>query len=251
MVKIIELLPLLFLAFPVFNEPTRPSDAYKSFIITGSSDVKENGCHTFEHLTGFTGSEFRIYRYDDYLIDEISDEAFKDSDTVTTLVVSDCVNKITNDLFKSENSHIQNIQYTGSKEDFATKFSTLNDDIKNKVVEYATDEGFMNYWNEFIRPDKDFNICSISEDVYRKAYGLYTRLSAEDLAYVKELPDNSGAKIKDSMDTLKRYFVEGNNAQKNEEWNQTGAITLIIVISIIGMTSITVFFLLKTKNIIQ
>ena len=249
MVKIIGLLPLLFLAFPAFNEPTRPSDAYKPFIIAGSSDVKENGCHTFEHLTGFTGSEFRIYRYDDYLIDEISDDAFKDADTVTTLVISDCVETIHQALFDPANSKIVHIEYTGSIDDF--KKYNLGDDINNKVVEYATDEGFMNYWNEFIRPDKDFNICSVSEDVYRKAYGLYTRLSAEDLAYVKELSDNSGAKIKDSMDTLKRYFVEGNNAQKNEEWNQTGAITLIIVISIIGMTSITVFFLLKTKNIIQ
>ena len=63
--------------------------------------------------------------------------------------------------------------------------------------------------------------------------------------------DLAGSTIKDSMKELNRHFATPDGAKKSEEWNQTGAIILIIIIAVIGMTSITVFFLLKTKQIID
>lgn len=242
--KIIGLLPLMFLSLPL----AAPKNFFKSYAQNGSS-LNPRGNYTFNELIDFNEKEFRIYKYDDLLIDEISDTAFVNT-TIDSLVISDCVTKLTNAVFENA-PNIKTVKYTGSKEEFVTKFSGVSEKIKDEVIEYAVDEGFLNYWKTYIRPTEDFNICSISQAQYLKIYDLYTGLIGDDLAYINEYEDLGGAKIKDSIKTLKDHFSGDKGAQKNEEWNQTGAITLIIFISVLGMTSITVFFLLKTKNIIQ
>ena len=241
--KILSLLPLLALALPF----SAPKDQYKNVVQTCSTS-NSRGNYTFTKLVDYEQSEFRIYRYDDYLVDEIADEAFKDNNTVNTLVISNCVTHMT-DAVLDNAPNIKTIKYTGSKEEFVTL--GLKEEYNNSVIEYAVDEGFINYWNKEIRPDKDINICNIGEEKYNKVYKLYRQLFDDDLASVNEYVDVSDAKIKDTMKTLVEYYDQGSSAKKTEEWNQTGAITLIIFIAIIGMTSITIFFLLKTRNIIQ
>ena len=240
---LLGLFPLFFLAMPLASI----GDNYRDAIVAGSVD-NARGNHTFNKLENYTESEFRIYYYEDFVVDEIADEAFKDNTSITTLVISDCVAHITNAVFENAPS-IQNIKYTGSKENFAGL--GLDQKYNDKVVEYAVDEGFINYWNKEIRSESGINICEIGKEKYQKVYNLYINLSEEDRNNVDSYEDVEGAKIKDSMKTLKTFYDEENGARQNEEWNQTGAITLIIFIAVLGMTSITVFFLLKTKNIIQ
>ena len=240
--KILGLLPFFFFFLPL----SAPKDNYKSYIQAGC-EANTRGNYTFSELKNYEGTEFRVYRYEDYLVDEIDDNAFKDS-SISTLVISDCVLHI-NDAALDNATNLTTLKYTGSKEDFAKL--GLKQEWNDKVVEYAVDEGFINYWNKNIRPNGEFNICSISEETYNTVYKLYRGLFGDDLTYVNDYVDAGGAKIKDSIKTLVDHFDEGSHAQTTEEWNQTGAITLIIFIAILGMTSITVFFLLKTKNIIQ
>ena len=91
----------------------------------------------------------------------------------------------------------------------------------------------------------------MSKEQYNHVRELYASLSADDKAVVDAYEDAAGSKIKDSIKELNHHFASPNQAKKTEEWDQTGAITLILVIAVIGMTSITIFFLLKTKQIID
>mgnify|MGYP003505523415 FL=1 len=56
---------------------------------------------------------------------------------------------------------------------------------------------------------------------------------------------------RDTFQNIQRLGAINCQTPETEEWNQKGAITLILIIAVIGMTSITVFYLLKTKQIIE
>ena len=188
--------------------------------------------------------QVRVYSFDN-TVDEIAANAFAGTD-VHEIVLSKDIAYVTNDSFNG----INNIYYTGSKEEFQAL--GLSFDI-NHVYAYAVDEGFINYWNTVIRPTADVNICNdVSKETFGYVYGLYKDLIQSDLDVVNNYEDAAGAKIGDSMKELIRlYASEQGSQKKKDEWNQTGAITLIIVISVVGMTSIAIFFLLKTKKIID
>lgn len=236
-------LPLLLLSSFLAAKPVESGDKYKNAM---NASVNERGNYTLNSIdaTGL-GSEMRIYRYDDMLIDEISDNAF-DGTSFTTLALSNCVTHISDAAFTS--TSIQVINYTGSLEEYNAL--GLTHEFQH-VYEYMIDEGFINYWNAYVRPNADSNICSITRETYNKVLSLYLNLSTEDLAVVDSHIDKANVKIKDSIKELNNVFGEITPTKKTEEWNQTGAIILIIFIAVLGMTSITVFFLLKTKNIIK
>lgn len=241
LVQLLMLTPLLIA--PSFKNANSKED-YKDVLI-----VSENARGNYT-LTGidssFSGSELRIYHYDDLIIDEIDDDALTGSN-ISILGLSNYVTYLSDDLFNNA-STVQIINYTGSEDEFDSLNLTYEFD---HVYYYALDEGFINYWNTYIRPSEDTNICEISQSTYYSVYSLYVNLSNDDKEVVDAYTDLAGATIKDSMKELSNQFTPSSASNSTEEWNQTGAITIIIVISLIGMTSITVFFLLKTKNIIQ
>ena len=233
----------LFMIAPV-NKAQNVKEDYKSALIT---EVNARGNYT---LTGvdasFSGSEFRLYHYDDLLIDEVSDTAFNGT-TFTSLMLTRSVSYIDDDVFDNA-TNIKNLFFTGSE----SEYQSLNlSHSFTSVSYYAKDEGFIYCWNTKIRPTKDTNICSISKETFNQVYSLYKQLDKKDLQTVDAYVDLAGAKIADSMKQLVNYFSESKPSRKNDEWNQAGAITLIIFIAVLGMTSITVFFLLKTKHIID
>ena len=228
-------------SFAVKNTANMAKDDYKSYLVTS---LNERNNYTLESINGFSGSEFRLYHYDDLVIDEISDTAFS-GQTFSTLMLTNSVTHISDAVFENAPS-ITSIKYTGSGEEFnALGLSFAN------FSRYSCDEGFMNYWNTYVRPNEDSNICDINKATYQDVYFLYKNLSQDDLNIVNAMTDKAGAKISDSMKELVKLFSDSSGSQKTDEWNQTGAITLIIVVAVIGMTSITIFFLLKTKNIIE
>ncbi len=235
--------PILFASlFSLGPKNAGPSFDYKEHLHV---TLNERNNYTLESIDDIDyDNEFRLYRYNDLLIDEISDNVFDGID-VNNLVLTNSITHISSDTFN--NSNIKNIRFTGSKEEF----DSLNLDLNNiNVSYYAVDEGFINYWNKNIRPIEKANICDISEKTFNEVYSLYSSLSKEDLAVVNEYEDSAKAKIADSMKELVRVFVDPEPAKKNNDWNQTGAIILIIFIAVLGMTSITIFYLLKTKNLI-
>ena len=224
-----------------------PHDSYRAYLNTA-----DKGDGTFK-VTSIkdeykSAGNIRIYRFDENPIDEIDDFAFLDT-TFSSVVISKDITHI-NDAAFTNAPNITNIYYTGNMEDFA-KLNLSFD--TNHVYPYSVDEGFIYYWNTVIRPVDSINLCHDTDRAtYNYCLSLYNKLSKEDLDVVNSYVDVANAKIGDSMKELINYFGKENGSQKRgDEWNQTGAITLIIVIAIIGTTSIAIFFLLKTKNIID
>ena len=241
------IIPLLFASLFSLSCSSAPKNAatdFKSYLVT---EANERGNYTLTGIKNtFTEKELRIYKYDDLLIDEVKDDAFVDT-TFSSLMLSKCVTHITNTVFDNATS-IKKLYYTGSETEYNSlelthSFTTLSF--------YSKDEGFINYWNQNIRPEASTNICDISKDTFNNLYSLYKNLSDDDLKVVDAYVDLGGAKINDSMKQLIKLFSDSKQSQKKDEWNQTGAITLIIFIAVLGMTSITIFFLLKTKHLID
>lgn len=243
MVKIM-LLPLLFLSslFGLANNTTK--EEYKNALNT---TLKENGCYRLDSVDDSElGNELRIYHFDDMVIDEIADNAFAGTN-FTSLALTNSVLTVGANAFNGVNS-LTTMYFTGSEEEY----SALNISYEFvNVYYYAIDEGFINYWNKEVRPSEEANICDMTKEQYNHIRELYADLSAEDKAVVDAYEDAAGSSIKDSIKELNRHFAAPNQAKKTEEWNQKGAITLILIIAVIGMTSITVFYLLKTKQIIE
>ena len=243
MVKL-GLLPLVLLVVPFLaNEDVRPD--YRSFI---NAEVNERGNYTVTSVKDdyLAASNIRIYKFDENPIDEIADTAFVGT-TFDSVVISKDITHINNAVFENA-TNIVNIYYTGSLEEFA--LLNLNFDV-NHVYPYSVDEGFINYWNSNIRTNKDINICNITRDQYNQTMTLYNDLIKTDVDVVNNYVDAAGYKISDSIKELIRVFSDIPSPKKKDEWNQTGAITLIIVIAVIGTTAITIFYLLKTKNYIS
>lgn len=243
---VVELLATFLLAgAPALFSYPREADTYFDYLIL---EKNERDNYTLMGINGFEGSEFRIYHYKDYVIDEINDNAFVNQN-FDTLVLSNSVKKVSNNAFLNASS-INELKYTGNSDEFSAL--EISFEFPNGYSLYSVDEGFINYWDENIRTSASTNICNdIDYHTFQEVYGLYLNLSEEDRIVVDSYEDAAGAKIKDSMIELKNHFNQIPKSNQTEEWNQTAAITLITVIALIGMTSITIFFLLKTKNIIE
>ena len=92
----------------------------------------------------------------------------------------------------------------------------------------------------------------MTKDDFQKLYKLYQNLTISDRKNVNDAVDVEGEKIGESMNVLIDQFKTPQSSNnKTSEWKQSGAITFIIIVAVIGMTSICVFFLMKTKQIIS
>ena len=191
-----------------------------------------------------SASEIRIYKEDS--VTKIGPNAF-DGCSFTTIMVSSTVREV-----KASFPEGTIVNYTGAFDDI--QFDTSN----VTTNEYACDEGFLNFWVTYIRPNIEGSICDVTRANYDKMMALYANLSVEDKDIVNAVEDGKSAvegktnTIKDSIKFLKDYFspLEGSkNTQK--EITSTTMITIILIIAAIGMTSIGVFYFLKDKNIIE
>ena len=238
MVKSLSLLPLLSMFSMLALSPLKAQDFRPYLHTEGNTLVSID--------QSFHDDELRIYHYEDLPIDTISDSAFSGT-TFSSLMMTRSIAHVNSAAFDNA-QNIENMYYTGSEAQYQALGLTH---VFTTVRYYAYDEGFINYWDDNIRPTAETNICDMDASTFQEMYRYYRELSDEDLESVNNHTDIAGAKIKDSIKELSNQFVGSNQSQKTEEWNQTGAITLIIFIAVIGMTSITIFFLLKTRNIIQ
>lgn len=243
MVKISSLFTsLLFISSLGAYSQTNYSDAF---------NYEKNSRNTFS-VTSISSShindtDIRIYKeYNDIVVDEVKDNALSGS-AARTLMLSSFITYISNNAFNGMNN-LRVLYYTGS----SAQYESLNLSYAfDEINYYALDEGFINFWNENIRREASTDICVIDKSQYAEIISRYNRLSTDDLLVVDSYTDLAGAKIKDSIKQLNSIFASSSNKVEDNEWNQTGAITLIIIIAIIGMTSICVFFLLKERKVIE
>ena len=185
----------------------------------------------------------RIYAYRE--VTTIAEHAFDDCHFVT-MMISTTVTEI-NATFPTE---LTTIEFTGSREDISF---AIPEGIT--VVEYADDEGFINYWKEYIRPNINGSICNVKKEHYLKMKSLYKNLEhsfiTKDLNIVNSTDDGTGT-IKDSIAYLDSYFGTSNKSQMTEkEISQSVMITMILIIASFGMTSIGLFYFLKDRKVIE
>ena len=188
-----------------------------------------------------TNYSLRIYAEKN--VTSIAEHAFDDCHFVT-MMISTTVTEI-NATFPTE---LTTIEFTGSREDISF---AIPEGIT--VVEYADDEGFLNYWKEYIRPNINGSICNVNKQHYLTMKSLYNNLGqyAGDLESVNETVDGTGS-IKESVAFLDNYFSGSNKSQMSEkEISQSVMITLILIIASFGMTSIGLFYFLKDRKVIE
>ena len=214
--------------------------------------LKENGNYKVSSLNDNSLLEYRIYS--EYVddseniknVDEISVGVFVDVINKPVLMISNGIQIISDDLFLSP---ISKIYFTGSSQEWSQY--NLNTNID--VFFYQFDEGFINYWNTKVRPEASSDVCDINQDGYIELSNLYNSLLARDKQVVDNYVDSSGMDISTTMSYLKKYF--DNLSQKDSEnvshLSQDTTIGLIVSIAIFGMTTISIFYVLKRQNIIE
>ena len=183
--------------------------------------------------------EVRIYKEDNAT--SIADGAFDDC-SFTTIMISYTITEI-NEEFPNT---LKTIDFTGSKEQCL--FAIPNDVVINY---YACDEGFLNFWSEYIRPGINGSICNVTKSDYLTMKQLYSQLSETDQNTVLATDDGSG-KIANSIKFLDDEFSSSNKSRTTDkEISQSVMITLILIIASFGMTSIGIFYILKDKKVIK
>lgn len=209
---------------------------------TSYSDDLNIDNHILVEVNDKSALDVRIYKEKE--VASISANAF-DGCSFTQIMISNTVRTV-------EATFPDNvtINYTGALDDI--NFAIPDNATVN---EYACDEGFLNYWKEFIRPNIDGSICSVKKADYLKMKQLYRSLDStyvdSDLEKVNKVLDGDGT-IKDSVAFLDDYFSGSQKSQHVEkEISQSVMITLILIIASFGMTSIGLFYFLKDKNVIK
>ncbi|MCR5505991.1 MAG: hypothetical protein K6F07_03260 [Bacilli bacterium] len=241
MLKSFALLPLLVGGLGFINNAVSPS--VDGLVLQSNSRGNYTVIGVEEGLKN--ASEIRVYYNENKIIDEIDSGAFTSCANLTTLMFSYSITNINDAVFPS---NVTTVKYTGSEASYQALGLTKE---FLSLSYYACDEGFINYWNDVIRPTKTTSICDLSKETFNVLYSKYILLNNEEKNVVDNTVDKAGAKLGASMQELINLFYKPNNSKTKSEWNQSGAITLIIIISVIGMTSICVFFLLKTKKLID
>ena len=236
------LLALALLASPLLINNTPKASLVNDGLIV---EQNERGNYTLTGVSSVNSEEIRIYYNESKIIDEISDTAFTTCTQLNSLMISKCVLYVNDAAFIDS---ISTVNYTGSQEQFEAL--NITKEFAN-INYYACDEGFINYWNEKVRTSAEVSICDMSKSDFQALYALYSNLSLTDRKTVDETKDIANEKIGESMAVLINQFKTPQSSQPKNEWKQSGAITFIIIVSVIGMTSICIFFLLKTKQIIS
>lgn len=179
------------------------------------------------------------------LITSINSSCFEGCDSLESLMISSKIEQLTPDTL--DINGLTSIYYTGSSEEW----TALNYQTLVNVYYYSFDEGFINYWNTYIRPNSQSSICEISNETYNQLIKMYEALGLRDKNVVDEYEDLGGEKIGDSIKYLNTYFSPEEPASKNTEIDKTTTLSIVVGIAVFGMTSIAIFYLLMKKNIIS
>lgn len=138
-------------------------------------------------------------------------------------------------------------------------FSSSEPVIKQNLAKISDEsDEFLNYWREDFRKDEEGNIiaiCDIKYASFKEMYSKYILLNDYDKSIVDATDDyEENFTIKESIKTLISRFGENNTIANNKEkrtLDQSSSIIIIVVVAVFGMSTISVFYVLKRDNIIQ
>lgn len=188
--------------------------------------------------------EIRLYEDED--IDSVSAHVFDECLSLSSLMLSSSLISIDE---QSWPTSLSTINFTGSE----TRWNSYQLETNAITVNYyALDEGFVHYWDEYVRPTEQTNLCdSVSRSDYQKLLGMYDALSNNEQQLVDQYHDKADSSIKDSLKYLKTIYDGQESRHVEKETSSTLMIGLIISAASVGMTFIAVLYLLKEKNIIK
>lgn len=132
--------------------------------------------------------------------------------------------------------------------------AVLHEKYIKKSVE---SDNFLSYWRNDFRKDENgkiIAICDITYASYKEMYQKYVLLTSDDRKIVNLTPDyEEGYTIEDSIKELIRIHSNHGNIKPVERrtLNQSSTIIIIVVVAVFGMSTICVFFVLKSNKIIQ
>ena len=211
-------------------------------------EVKEDNTYKVTGLSDLSLNEYRIYHEynDNVIVSEIGENIFSGVDHDIVVLISNGVETFTSETFSN---NITQINYTGSEIEWVSHHIVTS----IPVYYYQCDEGFINYWNTNIRPTPEFDVCSIGKDGFMTLKAMYEALGAKDKTYVDAYKDKADAKISETMSYLSKYFEDNkeNSNGANSFLSQDVTLGLIVSIAIFGMTTISIFYLLKKRDIIS
>ena len=240
------LLSMFYLSAPqILNTSIHRSGDYYHFV------KQADDTYYVDSIIDDSLNEYRLYsKYEidgeTIIVGSVNLDLLFDIDHDFIIMISKDISGINHDFLI--NTHITRINYTGSEEDW----NNLGIGTFNNLYFYENDEGFINYWNDKVRPDGEVDVCSMSIDDYILLKDKYDLLVAEDKAYVNDYIDKAEQSIEDTMDYLSKYFEEEkqtNPSKKNLTQDMT--IGIIVSVAIFGMTTISIFYILKQQKIIN
>ena len=238
---------LFVLPFLLMNTPKVPLHRDGNYLSFSSNG---NDTYTIDGLLDNSLSEYRLYSFYEetgYHVTDVNPNLFNNVTEDFTLMLSKDIANIPSGLFN--NNHLKQINYTGSE----TEWNNLSINVEVNVYFYECDEGFINYWNTYVRPNADSDICSMSKEEYLVLKGMYDSLTAEDKTYVNAYKDSANQTIESTMSYLSKYYdsESGSNTQPKRNLPQDMTIGIIVSVAIFGMTTISIFYVLKKQGIIN
>lgn len=124
-------------------------------------------------------------------------------------------------------------------------------------VKAATSEDYNNFINEYVRLREKYpnSICDITYSECNYLLELYSKLSIEEKSDLSEYN-------RDGKDTFsaaqaiaelkKKYYPDKEERDnKGEKISQSTAIIIVVVVSIFGMSAISVLYILKKDKVIE
>ena len=133
----------------------------------------------------------------------------------------------------------------------------INSNSDNYVATYALNATIEEFLNKFDELFSDKSICDETREEYNEIITIYSNLSNEDRAVVNQIerqsPDGDKFKIEEAMKELVRmFYISPNSAINNKKkLDQTTTIIIASVVSIVGMSAISVLFILKNNKYIE
>lgn len=136
--------------------------------------------------------------------------------------------------------------------------SILDSQNVSGVVEVAASdssemEDFMDEWGFAI--DTYTNVCDIPKAEFDKILGFYRNLSTNEKESLstRKYKESDDFTIAQAIDTLlKMYYPTKQESNENrEKLTQSTAIIIVVVVSIFGMSAISVLYILKNNKLIE
>lgn len=114
-------------------------------------------------------------------------------------------------------------------------------------------QAFIDLWRNK-REVEHIEVCDMAKEDFEELYAVYKTLSTEDKEIVDKTSDLEGSEytIKQGMTYLiNKYFTPKRSNSDKKTLDQKTTIIIIVAVAIFGMSTISIFFVLKNGKIIK